>query len=116
MKKQLNLKNYFFNSLGVNKKKIFTKRVISLYPSGLGLHRNLYFSQNKSFCNLARLNLEKLKLDDINASSQLGEDDILKEEKPFVKEENILEYGPGTDWEKEVLQSEVPVVVDCYAV
>ena len=39
----------------------------------------------------------------------------IKEDKPFIKEDHIIEFNPQVKWEDEVLKSEIPVVVDCYA-
>jgi len=66
----------------------------------------------KGFCSIAKLDIDKIsleKLDDkpININN-------LAEVKNFSPEENIIEFGTETKWEETVLNSEIPVVVDCY--
>ena len=68
----------------------------------------------RTFCNITRLNVDKLTLE--GKKSENTENIISNEEKkPFNKEDYILEYDADLDWEKEVLKSPIPVIVDCYA-
>jgi hypothetical protein len=74
---------------------------------------SMYTNFNKKrFCSIAKLDIEKIsldKLDDkpININN-------LEEIKNFSPEENIIEFGTETKWEETVLNSDIPVVVDCY--
>lgn len=73
-----------------------------------------------SFCTLTRLNFDKIKIEGggaINNSSSIQY--IMStndEEKEFKKEDHIIEFTPEVNWQETVLNSEIPVVVDCYAV
>jgi hypothetical protein len=69
-----------------------------------------------NFCTLDKLEINKLTLDKISDSKT--SDFIVEkqnEKKEFNKEDYIIEYTPQVKWEDEVLKSEIPVVVDCYA-
>jgi hypothetical protein len=74
------------------------------------LNLRYFLNFNRSFfCNILRLDIEKLKF----------EKDIVSFDKTeavqFNIDENIIEYKPGVNWEETVLKSEIPVVVDVYA-
>ena len=73
--------------------------------------KNFFFFNKSKFCSLDRLNVDKIKL-----SNKEEKQFEMKEEKIFNKEKHIIEYNPTVNWEEEVLKSEIPVVVDCYAV
>jgi hypothetical protein len=76
----------------------------------------IFNSNRKNFSDyLLKLNVDKLslsKLDDKPISISTADN----EEKDFDKDKYIIEYGPEIKWEEDVLKSELPVVVDCYAV
>jgi hypothetical protein len=91
-------------------KKIISNINISIRKFNL-ISRNFFFLKNYKFCSLERLNVDKIKL-----SNKEEKQYEIKEEKVFNKEEHIIEYNPTVNWEEEVLKSEIPVVVDCYAV
>ena len=88
--------------------------------------RNMFYIQKRLFCNLARLNFEKMSINKPkntkNSEDQefkliKDEEDLkLREaEKAFVVEENIVEFSPSLNWDEVVMKSEIPVLVDCYA-
>jgi hypothetical protein len=101
----------------LNFKNNFTiSHILQLYsPSTLNNYARLlnYSSCNKSFCNLYKLDIEKLSLD------KLDDNPIninkLQDTTNFNKEDHIIEFGPEIKWEETVLNSDIPVVVDCYA-
>ena len=86
----------------------------------------LYYTENKKFCNLLRINFDKLNIGKENQEKTstdknfqiIKDENDLKEKETqanFEIEENILEFNNTTNWEEDVLKSEIPVVVDCYA-
>lgn len=69
------------------------------------------------FCNITRLNVDKLNLDKLDNKSLNDINIIDNNDKvdKFDKDNFIIEYGPETKWEEDILKCEIPVVVDCYA-
>jgi hypothetical protein len=63
------------------------------------------------FCNIYRLNVDKL-----NIGKEKETSNFEKQEQPkFNIDDNIIEYKAGVSWEEVVIKSEIPVVVDVYA-
>lgn len=75
-------------------------------------NRSFFFLNKFQFCSLDRLNIDKIKL----SNKEEKQFELKEEKKVFNKEEHIIEYNSTVNWEEEVLKSEIPVVVDCYAV
>ena len=69
----------------------------------------LYFS----FCSVDRLDVDKLALSKLDEKPL--ELKLENKEKEFSIEDFIVEFNPQVNWEETVLKSEIPVVVDCYA-
>jgi len=87
---------------------------------------NLSNIQKYKFCNLARLNFDKLYVNKpVNSNNNENpefklikdEEDLKKKEgeKSFILEDNIIEFGPNLNWDEVVMKSDIPVLVDCYA-
>jgi hypothetical protein len=74
------------------------------------LFRTYFLKSFRPFCNIHRLNVDKLKIDKDTTSSI---DNLTKTH--FDINKSIVEYGPEVSWENTVLKSEIPVVVDVYA-
>ncbi len=69
----------------------------------------------KKFCTLSKLNVDKLNLEKLefdDKSINLQKED----KKEYNKDDYILEFSPALNWEETVLKSEIPVIVDFYAV
>jgi hypothetical protein len=98
---------YVFNRSG------FSNRMFSTQKSFKMIFNHKYIS--KPFCNLARLNFDKILLDKLDMEKSSSDILLNQQQKEFKKEEHIFEFGPEINWEKDVLQSEIPVVIDCYA-
>lgn len=133
-KPYLKLKNFVNIQRSINSTKnsllSYNRFNISLFTqnnikSGF-IYSKLFYLKRYHFCNLARLNFEKLKMGQVKAADKIDNIDnkiILDEkelqnreaEKKFVFEENIIEFDPSLNWEEVVLKAEVPVLVDCYA-
>jgi heme oxygenase len=64
----------------------------------------------RQFCNIHRLNVDKLKID-----KDMGVKTIDELTEKFDINKSIIEFGPEVSWENTVLKSEIPVVVDVYA-
>jgi hypothetical protein len=106
-RKLLSCKNIYQNNFS-----LFNK--LPNFKNISGLQSNFLRINKLSFCTLDRLNVDKIsltKLDEKDKPFDLKK----KEEKPFNKEDYIIEFNPLVKWEEEVLKSEIPVVVDCYA-
>jgi hypothetical protein len=78
------------------------------------LQSTLLKNKKFSLCTLERLNVDKISMTKLNEKDKPFDVEI-KEDKPFIKEDHIIEFNPQVKWEDEVLKSEIPVVVDCYA-
>lgn len=94
--------------------KIF-KKSFSVFTNKLKMQIVSRFMYNnyKTFCNIYRLNVDKLILDKL--PSPLNTNEIIPPKIEFKIEEHILEYGPDVNWETTVMNSQIPVVVDVYA-
>jgi hypothetical protein len=97
---------------------ILTKIKLANFSKLNSSHSNPLIFKNKfSFCSLERLNVDKISMNKLNDKDKPIELNLdKKEEKPFSKEDYIVEYTQEVKWEDVVLNSEIPVVVDCYAV
>jgi hypothetical protein len=122
MKKYLNFKKFSFSIANfLPHSKLFTNHC----TNSKNFHSNSKYPfvnftssfRKKLFCNITRLNIDKLSLDKIENSNpdKLIAKNTPETEKPFNKDEYITEFGPATKWEDEVIKSELQVVVDCYA-
>lgn len=102
--------------------------LINAFKGGINnkTFNNAFVFQKRMFCNLARLNFEKLCINKPqnakNAEGQefklIKDEEDLKQreaEKAFVVEDNIIEFGSSLNWDEVVMKSEIPVLVDCYA-
>ncbi len=70
--------------------------------------RTISVIQKQLFCNIHRLNFDKLKIE----KDKTFEDEV---EEKFSIDDKIIEYINDTDWQETVLNSEIPVVVEVYA-
>jgi len=68
----------------------------------------------KTFCTINKLDVDKLSLDKLD-NQPININRIEEENKNFNREDYIIEFGPEIKWEETVLNSDIPVVVDCYA-
>lgn len=85
----------------------------TLNTMNLTKHSVYNSSRKKSFCNLNKLDIDKLALDKLD--DKPININTINDISNFNKEDNIIEFGPETKWEETVLNSDIPVVVDCYA-
>ena len=70
--------------------------------------RTFSYHQIKYFCNLNRLNFDKIKIEnDVSLINDVQE--------KFSIEDNIIEYRNDTNWQETVLNSEIPVIIEVYA-
>lgn len=68
----------------------------------------VYFPKYR-FTDLNRLDFDKLGLGNKASTSQPSD------KKAFDKDSMIVNFQENSSWENEVLKSDLPVVVDCYA-
>jgi hypothetical protein len=111
--KTIQIKNIFnFNSIPTYNKPIgfcsFIKKTgFLISASSCNLNR-------KTFCTINKLDIDKLSLDKLD-NQPIIINKIDEENKNFIREDHIIEFGPEIKWEETVLNSDIPVVVDCYA-
>ncbi len=105
---KLDIKNIFSLSKNLNKRRFFILRNKNFENRILE-----EFNYFKKFCTLEKLDVDKLSLEKLVDPKK--SDTIIENKTEFKKEDNVVEYSSATNWENEVLQCEIPVVVDCYA-
>jgi hypothetical protein len=121
IKNKFNKENYL-NLRGKYLKSIFPNKNSFLKSTAINNQMQKFSLFN--FCNLARINFDKLEVNkdkenynDIENQLIKDEEDLKKKEatKAFSLDDNIIEFSPDLNWEEVVMKSQIPVLVDCYA-
>ena len=108
--KKFKYKNVYFR--GINQNLVFQRQPLyNLFSLRL-------FSPN--FTTLKNLDIDRLLQNKgSNKQPALSQDELFsannKKNPEFKKESNILEFTNSLSWEDVVVNSTVPIVVDCYA-
>lgn len=111
--KKTSVNNKFIpkNFSSLIKKETFQKSFFSpFYYSAM-----MRFSAISNSGNDFKIDLSRLHITDHIKTVKAESASTNENQKPFDLEENLIEFDETLDWEDKVINSHLPVVVDCYA-